>query len=258
MTDHDVIKVYSWTIVNSSIAIKKTDYSSFEHRGTTIPRKVYSFFEIKNLEPGKKFHITLNFEGKPLQAHFIKETHELHRIRLFWDSELSETLKGRFRGYQNFEKEDFPDLFFERVNNDTYNILIISNENAFEDYGRENVYESLAEGKKTKVYSTKYERNPQNRERAVQEHGIKCQICGFDFEENYGDVGRGFIEVHHKKPISSFEGELIVDPVQDMVCLCSNCHRMIHRKRSGTLTIDELHEFYLSAQNRKITFSLLM
>lgn len=32
---------------------------------------------------------------------------------------------------------------------------------------------------------------------------MKFQICGFDFEENYGDVGRGFIEVHHKKPIST-------------------------------------------------------
>ena len=251
LTDQDVIKVYSWTIINSSVAIKKTDYSSFKHRGTTIPRKIYPFFKIENLGPGKKLRITLNFERNPLQAHFIRETHELQRIRLFWDSKFSEMLRKRFKGYQNFEKEDFPDLFFERVNDDTYNISIISDENALEDCGREDVYESLAEGKKTKVYSTKYERNPRNREGAVRVHGMKCLICGFDFEENYGNVGRGFIEVHHKKPISSFEGELIIDPVQDMVCLCSNCHRMIHRKKGRTLSIDELRESYTSAQNKK-------
>lgn len=251
MTDCGIVKVYSWTIINSSVAIKKTDYSSFKYKGTTIPRKVYSFFRIEDLKPNGKFYVTLNFEGKPLQAHFIRETHKLSRIRLFWDSELSETLKERFKEYHNFKKDDFPDLFFERISDDVYNISIISDENAFEDCGREDVYESLAEGRKTKVYATKYERNPRNREGAVRVHGMRCLICGFNFEENYGDIGRGFIEVHHKKPISSFEGELIVDPAQDMVCLCSNCHRMIHRRRSGTLTIDELRKSYISAQNNK-------
>lgn len=57
----------------------------------------------------------------------------------------------------------------------------------------------------------------------------KCCICGFNFEESYGLIGAGFIEVHHTKPISSLkEGERI--STKDLVAVCSNCHRMIHKK----------------------------
>lgn len=55
-----------------------------------------------------------------------------------------------------------------------------------------------------------------------------CEICGFDFEEKYGKVGRGFVECHHKKPISKMkEGE--VTRFSDLQAVCSNCHRIIHR-----------------------------
>lgn len=57
----------------------------------------------------------------------------------------------------------------------------------------------------------------------------KCCICGFDFEETYGAIGRGFIEAHHTKPVSSLkEGERV--STKDFVAVCSNCHRMIHRE----------------------------
>ena len=49
------------------------------------------------------------------------------------------------------------------------------------------------------------------------------------FEEVYGEVGRGFIEVHHIVPISERGGDYIVDPIRDLIPLCSNCHAMIHR-----------------------------
>ncbi|MGI6472555.1 MAG: HNH endonuclease [Candidatus Methanomethylophilaceae archaeon] len=76
-------------------------------------------------------------------------------------------------------------------------------------------------------------------------------ICGFNFEESYGNPGKGFIEVHHNKPVSTFKGELLIDPVQDLTCLCSNCHRMIHRRRNSTLSVEELREYYDKAQEKK-------
>lgn len=55
-----------------------------------------------------------------------------------------------------------------------------------------------------------------------------CWVCGFDFQETYGEVGAGFIEAHHTKPISSLkEGERV--STKDIVAVCSNCHRMIHK-----------------------------
>ena len=66
--------------------------------------------------------------------------------------------------------------------------------------------------------------------------------CGFDFEATYGEIGKNYIEVHHTKPLYSLEQETIVNPRTDLVCLCSNCHRMIHRKRDSILTLEELKE----------------
>ncbi|MBR3918614.1 MAG: HNH endonuclease [Clostridia bacterium] len=65
-------------------------------------------------------------------------------------------------------------------------------------------------------------------------------VCGFDFEKTYGDLGKDFIEVHHTKPLFSLEEEVKINPRTDLVCVCSNCHRMIHRKRDSIISIDEL------------------
>ena len=66
-------------------------------------------------------------------------------------------------------------------------------------------------------------------------------MCGFNFEKIYGERGKDFIEVHHKNPISSFGGEeQNVNPTTDLATVCSNCHRMIHRKVEHILTIEEM------------------
>ena len=51
--------------------------------------------------------------------------------------------------------------------------------------------------------------------------------------KKYGKVGESFIEVHHKKPLASLRERVKIDPKEDLVCLCSNCHSMIHRKEGG-------------------------
>ncbi len=99
------------------------------------------------------------------------------------------------------------------------------------------------EGKKKVVYGTRYERNPKLRKAAIQTHGCKCAVCSFDFEKTYGALGRGFIEVHHIKPISSIAQEHEVNVDRDLVCLCSNCHRMVHRGENGTvISIERLRD----------------
>ena len=98
------------------------------------------------------------------------------------------------------------------------------------------------EGRKKQTYITRYERNPKLRETAIQIHGTKCMVCGFDFYEAYGRLGKGFIEVHHTKPLSEVGEEVSVSVEKDLVCLCSNCHRMIHRKKGKVLSLDELRE----------------
>lgn len=61
--------------------------------------------------------------------------------------------------------------------------------------------------------------------------GFDCEVCGFNFEEVYGELGREFIEAHHLVPIGTLDAGLSrsVDLVQDFAVLCANCHRMAHR-----------------------------
>jgi hypothetical protein len=87
---------------------------------------------------------------------------------------------------------------------------------------------------------TFYEHNPKLRSKAIEIHGTKCKACKFDFNEQYGKYGHGFIEVHHLIPASSHEEETRVDPRTEMTVVCSNCHRMIHRKRDKMLSLEEL------------------
>ena len=73
----------------------------------------------------------------------------------------------------------------------------------------------------------------------VAQHGkLICSVCSFDFSQVYGERGDGFIECHHSKPISSLVAGQKTK-LSDLELVCSNCHRMIHRKKPW-LTISEL------------------
>jgi predicted HNH restriction endonuclease len=96
------------------------------------------------------------------------------------------------------------------------------------------------EGRHAERLSSFYERNPQLRAAAIVIHGSTCAACGFNFGLSYGEHGLGFIEVHHLKPVSTLTEETRVDPENDMSVLCSNCHRMIHRRKSKPLSLNEL------------------
>lgn len=60
---------------------------------------------------------------------------------------------------------------------------------------------------------------------------LRCEICGFSFIEKYGDIGAGFIEAHHIIPLSTLE-DTTVTRENDLILVCSNCHRMLHREYS--------------------------
>lgn len=85
------------------------------------------------------------------------------------------------------------------------------------------------EGGKKRVETNRYERNPINRELCLAANGYTCKICGFDFEQTYGDLGHHFIHVHHIVPVSKMTQAYTLDPVSDLIPVCPNCHAMLHR-----------------------------
>ncbi len=110
--------------------------------------------------------------------------------------------------------------------------------NLFPDEVTEGEY---LEGRVKTVNVNAYERNPEARRKCIQHHGTNCSICGFDFHKVYGDLGEGFIHVHHRVPISSIGKEYSLDPIKDLIPVCPNCHAMLHRFKE-TVSVEELRE----------------
>ena len=103
--------------------------------------------------------------------------------------------------------------------------------------------EEAVEGRVLTALHTRRERNRRLVDRKKsqvrkRDGRLQCEACGFDFEETYGDRGRGFIECHHVKPLHTL-AEAQTTRLDDLVLLCSNCHRMVHARRPW-LTVDDL------------------
>ncbi len=77
------------------------------------------------------------------------------------------------------------------------------------------------------------------RAKCIAELGTRCVICNFNFEETYGEVGQGFIQVHHLTPLAEIGEEYTVDPIQDLQPVCANCHTIIHRRKPA-YSLDEV------------------
>ncbi|MCK5173640.1 MAG: HNH endonuclease [Planctomycetes bacterium] len=83
-----------------------------------------------------------------------------------------------------------------------------------------------------------FERDPNARRACLDSHGMQCAACEMTFEQRYGSIGKGFIHVHHKKPLANRE-VYHLDPVDDLIPVCPNCHAMLHTY-DPPLSVDEL------------------
>lgn len=104
------------------------------------------------------------------------------------------------------------------------------------------------EGKVVQVFADRFERSPTARAACIKHYGAYCQACGFNFGDAYGEVAKGFIHVHHKKPLSEIADKYEVDPIHDLIPLCANCHSVVHLAKPA-LTIEKLRELV----SRKVT-----
>lgn len=98
-----------------------------------------------------------------------------------------------------------------------------------------------AEGAVRRITVNAYERDRAARAACIARHGVRCAVCEMSFQELYGEIGRGFIHVHHRKPLALRRAEYKLRPTIDLVPVCPNCHAMLHTK-SPPLGVDELRE----------------
>lgn len=98
------------------------------------------------------------------------------------------------------------------------------------------------EGWRVAVLVERIERDAKARRKCIDHFGASCMVCGFDFEDHYGSLGKGFIHVHHHRlQLASTRGRHKIDPIKDLVPLCPNCHAMIHSQKQ-MLSVEELKD----------------
>ena len=109
--------------------------------------------------------------------------------------------------------------------------------------------EFVIEGAKNKKEVIIRERSAKLRDAAREfyrnkEDGLLyCNCCNFEFSHYYyPDYSDTCIEIHHLKPLYQYEGDdfekTIDDALKNMLPVCPNCHRVIHKNKIGANQID--------------------
>jgi 5-methylcytosine-specific restriction protein A len=101
--------------------------------------------------------------------------------------------------------------------------------------------EKYIEGATKTISVNVYERNPQARKECLDKYGYACSVCGFDFESVFGELGKGFIHVHHLKQLADIGEMYELNPIEDLRPVCPNCHSMLHKRRP-VYSIEELRK----------------
>jgi len=167
------------------------------------------------------------------------------------DGYVEITDKGREHLEQNMDI-----LKYLLINDFTYSDIAVNLREVEQNQGKrkievfdENVI--IQEGSKKIAETAVYERSSMLRDYAIKHFTMNgriiCGCCSFNFADFYGrELGEGFIEIHHAKPVFKYEDEDIekklAQAVNNLVPVCSNCHRMIHRNLKNPLEIQLLKD----------------
>jgi 5-methylcytosine-specific restriction protein A len=155
----------------------------------------------------------------------------------------------------NFLKKEFPDQRWDSQKSgisikDKYVDMLLQNWNKI--INKSNIYlnknskniilkKEYWEGNPQQNLSTTSERNIRARNDCIKINGYICKVCGQKMENIYGEIGKNFIHVHHIVFHSSKKGNHKIDPKNDLITVCPNCHSMLHKKLNGEyLSIEEL------------------
>ena len=152
-------------------------------------------------------------------------------------SRLEEQIWEEFNGDQNRLK---------KVASTIIKVADQSTKDFRNEYNKIEVEFEVSEGEVLSKLHRYYERNhsivKKKKESVLIDTGqLACEVCSFDFSKVYGELGYGFIECHHVTPLSDLTPLDRSTTLKDLALVCSNCHRMLHRK--GNISIGGLRNF---------------
>lgn len=100
------------------------------------------------------------------------------------------------------------------------------------------------EGAAREVTLTQYERDPDARAACLEYYGYVCQVCDHEPAKDHklGELVAECVQVHHKTPLHEIKKEYVVDPINDLVPVCYECHKYIHSRgtKKSPYSVEEL------------------
>lgn len=195
-----------------------------------------------------KDHIICRYEDTlPIRFNRIIDIEVVRNLDLF--NSKGEIVKPKFKSELVIDQQTFRGI--REITENSARILdeIIGDELIFIPTPSSIDKELFPEGGFAYKIHKFYERNPQvvklaKEKRMSVDPELKCEICGFSFRNIYKELGENYIEAHHIIPVSeAFETR--ETKIEDLALVCSNCHRMLHRCKSGT-SIEELKKIISS------------
>ena len=192
-------------------------------------------YNYSNLIRGKLFTRTTNVYATQYYLQKILEENGINGLKTALLS-----LSQHFDYYEDLTKR--PIKKRREIYNEFYELVKDAETASLDELDQNFEY---SEGKVKKILVNSYERNPVARQICINEFGLKCHVCEFDFQIEFGEIGRGFIHVHHKVDISTVGSEYSVNPIEDLVPVCANCHAMLHKRRPA-FSIEELKAIKLA------------
>lgn len=112
---------------------------------------------------------------------------------------------------------------------------------------------TFREGAAEQILVNRFERDREARQSCIEHFGPVCAACELDFGQRYGALASGFIHVHHKVPLSEIGEEYEVDPTNDLIPVCANCHAVMHM-RDPPYSAEEVREMLRRSQSPGLLF----
>lgn len=147
------------------------------------------------------------------------------------------------------DRQIYAEFFNNKVELETIANKIIETVSCNKQIEAEYENEGFFEGEVLEKQHKYKERNPKatkaKKASVLKKQGyLQCEVCGFIFENTYGELGKDYIECHHIVPLSEIDVQRETK-ISDLALVCANCHRMLHRKKP-LLSIQDLKKIISS------------
>lgn len=234
--------IHSFEIVDDNIIVKRIDKSLLTYGEIRIPNYLRDFFHFHEMEKHDRWDIRITYNKIDYFGVLYLDDYKRLRGKLRWGKDLTRELsnvtsKYVFESYgYEIKEESVPLLRLEKIDRQTFIADVIFPE----DVERDAKEYMLHADKFIYGIKARFENDPEIRLKVLKRQGMSCAICGFNYENFYGDVGRGYIQIHQviKDEMKMDEFDL----EKDFIPICENCHGLIHRNKDEDLTVSELKQ----------------